>query len=143
MAASNSNATILKWDGVEFQGQWTEEIGFDESAAMVSMNSGANATYEKRNAGLFDTKFTFLIFYGTTDTERILAFNQLVKGQKGTLYYAPLGAEVGQQYWEGPVIVESRKGPNPKQDKSGQLMATITINGDGTPTHLLEDAVIA
>ena len=142
MAASNTNAAVVKFDGVDISGYWTEEIGHTESASMVSMNRGASATHEQRNAGLLDNSFTFLMYYGTTESERTTAFNALKSGTKGTLYYAPLGATAGQQYWEGPVIVESREGPKPKQDKSAQLVATIKVNGNGPPTNDFEDGVL-
>ncbi len=142
MSVSNSNAAVVKFNGNDISGYWTEEIGYKESAAMVSMNRGANATHEQRNAGLLDNAFTFLAFYGTTEAERVASFNLLKSGEKGTLIYYPLGNVAGQQYWEGPVIIESREGPKPKQDKSGQLVATITFNGDGPPVHDFEDGVI-
>lgn len=142
MSASNTNSAVLKIDGTDISGYWTEEIGHTESAAMVPMNRGANATHEQRNAGLLDNKFTFLMFYGTTEAERVLSFNLLKPGQKVTLYFAPLGASAGQQYFEGPMIIENRDNPKPKQDKSAQLVATITLNGDGPPTHEFEDGVI-
>ena len=142
MAASNANAAVLKVDGTDISGFWTEEIGNTETAAMVAMNRGSNATHEQRGAGLSDNTFTFLIFYGTTEAERVLSFNLLKPGQEVVLYHAPLGAIAGQQYFEGPMIIESREGPKPKQDKSGQLVATIKFNGNGPPTHELEDGVI-
>lgn len=142
MSASNSNAAVVKIDGVDISGFWTEEIGHDESGAMVSMNRGANATHEQRNGGLLDNKFTFLMFYGTTDAERVASFNKVKPLTKVTLWYGPLGNIAGQQYFEGPMIVESRTAPKPKQDKSGQLVSTIVLNGDGPPTHEFDDAVI-
>ncbi len=142
MAASNTNAAVVKVDGNDISGFWTEEISPNESAAMVLMNRGANATHVQRNAGLSDNSFGFLMFYDTTEAERVLSFNLVKPGSKVTLYFAPEGAVAGKQYWEGPVIVESRVPPKPKQDKSAQLVATIAFLGDGPPVHDWEDGVI-
>ena len=142
MASSNANSTVIKWNGTDISGKWTEEISFKQNAAMVSMNAGANATHEQRNAGLLDNDISFMIFYGTTEAERAASFGLMKRGDKGTLYYAPLGAVAGQQYFEGPMIIESREGPKPKQDKSAQLVAIVTFKGDGPPTHELDDGVI-
>ena len=143
MAASNANSAVVKVDGNDISGFWTEEISGNESAAMVLMNRGANATHVQRNAGLLDNSFGFLFFYGTTEAERLVSFNLLKAGEKVTLFYAPEGEVAGKQYWEGPVIVESRVPPKPKQDKSAQLVATAAFLGDGPPTHDWEDGVIS
>ena len=142
MSASNANSAVVKIDGTDISGFWTEEISGNESAAMVLMNRSANATHVRRNAGLLDNSFGFLMFYGTTEAERVVSFNLVKAGTKVTLYYAPEGAVAGKQYWEGPVIVESRVPPKPKQDKSAQLVATIAFLGDGPPDHDWEDGVI-
>lgn len=142
MSTYNSNGNIVKWNGADISGFWTQELTHDKTSDLTDANRGANETHKRRQPGMRDNAFTFRMYYGTTEAERAASFNLIKDGDQGTLYHAPQGEIAGQQYFEGPMIVEKKTGPGGHQERSQIQVVEISFMGDGPPVHELEDGVI-
>jgi hypothetical protein len=135
MAVSNSNNAYLNWNGFNFSGYWTEELGYKPSVESEDMTAGAGATGIARAPKLSDRTMDFMVMYDDATFSTYAA--NLKQGTVGTLIYGPEGTTSGKPKFSGSMLLKSMEF---SQDvKKKKLAFKLSFEQAATPTHTIEN----
>lgn len=107
MAATNTNAGYLSFNGIDLSGRWTEQINSEESVDTEDVTHGSGATHIMRLPKLLDRKMDFMVIYDDTGLSSYVA--ALQAGTTGTLIWGPEGNTTGKPCFTGSMILTSVK----------------------------------
>lgn len=142
MVALNSNGVYLAFNSINLSGYWTDQINKTASNATQEVTAGAGAEYVQRKPGLNDGNMAFAIVYddsdGDGDGDISGYIGALEVGTLATLSYGPEGNAAGKPRFEGSMILQEVKGPNPTIDKK-KWMWELAFEQAAAPTHRIEN----